>query len=164
MVEEVNTVAAPAKAVVSRTKQRVATAVTKKASLGVATDLAHVSARYTKDDGVEHAYFGRGYAQLTWWSNYARVGAQTGQKLELLFDPDKALDSQTSYDVLSYSLRTGKGFANGHKLGDYFYGGKTDYAGARAMVNGKDHAADIAKYAKSFETILLDPKVRAGVK
>ena len=117
-----------------------------------------VSKVYKNDDGTEHAYYGRGYAQLTWWSIYAMVGAQIGKKLNLLFDPDLALDPQTSYDILSFSTRTGKGFAHKHKLADYFYGANTDYVGARAMVNGHDHSGDIAKYAAKFEAILLKAK------
>ena len=28
---------------------------------------------YTNDPGDENAYYGRGYVQLTWWSNYAKA-------------------------------------------------------------------------------------------
>jgi hypothetical protein len=129
-----------------------------KPRLGVDPKLAQVSRIYEADDGEEHAYYGRGHAQLTWWSNYARVGAQTGRGLSLLFDPAKALDPRTSYEVLSFSLRTGKGFANNHKLSDYFNETRTDYVAARAMVNGRDHAEDIARYAQKFEAILLKIK------
>jgi hypothetical protein len=38
------------------------------------------------------------------------------------------------------------------------HGAVTDYVGMRAMVNGTDHAADIAAIARQFETILLDAK------
>lgn len=122
------------------------------------SDAGAVSKTYKDDNGDELAYYGRGYAQLTWWSNYASVGAQIGRGLDLLLDPDEALDPQTSYDVLSFSLRTGKGFANRHKLADFFYGAKTDYVNARAMVNGKSHAEEIAAYARKFEAILLKSK------
>ena len=60
--------------------------------------------------------------------------------------------------MLSFSLRTGKGFANGHKLADFFYGTRADYTNARVMVNGHDHAGDIARYAAKFEAILLKSK------
>jgi hypothetical protein len=52
-------------------------------------------------------------------------------------------------------MTTGEGFANGHKLSQYFNGSGTNYVGARRMVNGQDHAADIADIARKFEAILL---------
>ena len=58
---------------------------------GLGTNPAGAVAKvYTDDDGTEAAYYGRGYAQLTWWSNYAAVGAQIGLGLDLLTDPDLA--------------------------------------------------------------------------
>jgi predicted chitinase len=43
---------------------------------------------YDQDDGIEHAYYGRGYVQLTWWSNYAQAGIAIGLGLDLLLDPE----------------------------------------------------------------------------
>lgn len=54
---------------------------------------------------------------------------------------------------------TGFGFANGKKFPHYFFGMYTDYVGARAMVNGSDHATDIAAIAASFEKVLLKAKL-----
>lgn len=113
---------------------------------------------YKDDTGDEHAYFGRGYVQLTWWFNYATAGIHIGQGISLLTDPDQALVPDTAYQLMSYCLRTGYGFANNHKLGDYMYGATADYTGARHMVNGTDHAGDIAKYAKDFEGILMEAR------
>jgi predicted chitinase len=113
---------------------------------------------YTDDDGSEFAYFGRGYVQLTWWSNYAKAGTELGLGLQLLLNPDTVLQPATAYKVMAHGMLTGKGFANGKKLSTYFHGAKTDYVGARHMVNGHDHAADIARIAKHFETILLAAK------
>ena len=110
---------------------------------------------YADAAGDEHLYYGRGYTQLTWWCNYAANGAKINRGLDLLFNPDLALEPQISYDVLSDALRTGSGFANGHKLGDYIHGATTHYTAARAMINGSDHAGDIARYAEKFEAILF---------
>jgi hypothetical protein len=49
-------------------------------------------------------------------------------------------------------------FANGNKLGDFIAGKECDYEGARAMVNGSDHAENIAKIAKKMEAVLLKSK------
>lgn len=56
---------------------------------------------------------------------------------------------------MSQGMRTGQGFANGHKFANYFVGDQTRYVEARQMVNGSDHAGDIAALARKFETILL---------
>jgi Chitinase class I len=134
------------------------TALSKGPHLGVSTSLAAPVKAYTDDSGTENTYFGRGYVQLTWWTNYATAGINIGQGTSLLLNPDLALDPAIAYQLMSYCLRTGYGFANGHKLGDYIYGAIANYSGARAMVNGTDHAGDIAKYAKQFESILMESR------
>jgi len=60
---------------------------------------------------------------------------------------------------MAHGMLTGEGFANGRKVSAYFSGARTDYVKARAMVNGTDHAADIAAIARQFETILLAAKL-----
>jgi hypothetical protein len=47
-----------------------------------------VSSTYTSDQGDEQIYWGRGYVQLTWWSNYAKAGVDLGRGLSLLYKPD----------------------------------------------------------------------------
>ncbi len=46
----------------------------------------------------------------------------------------------------------------GHGAGrnDDFSGARRDYAGARHMVDGRDHAAEIAALAEKFEDLLYD--------
>lgn len=56
---------------------------------------------------------------------------------------------------MSHGMRTGKGFTNGHMFSQYFLGNVTNYVAARRMVNGTDHAVDIAAIAAKFETVLL---------
>lgn len=133
-------------------------ALSKHPHLGVATTLAAPVKTYTDDPGTEQTYFGRGYVQLTWWSNYATAGIHIDQGINLLRDPDLALDPAIAYRLMSYCLRTGYGFANRHKLGDFIYGTRADYTGARAMVNGTDHAGDIAKFAVQFVGILMEAR------
>ncbi|MEI7868859.1 MAG: hypothetical protein WCI11_13285 [Candidatus Methylumidiphilus sp.] len=131
--------------------------LSKGAKLG-AKDGGSESSVYTKDDGVEGYYFGRGYVQLTWWSNYAQASIALGKNFDLLLKPDLVLEPDIAYKLMSYGMCTGKLFANGHSFSDYF-GSLTDYKGARAMVNGIDHADDIAAIAKKFESILINSKV-----
>lgn len=121
--------------------------------------LANISPTYTKDDGTPNAYYGRGYQQLTWWFNYATAGVAINRGLDLLFDPALALDPQVSYNVFSHCVRTGASFANNHKISDFIYGDKTDYDGARAMINPDDKVKQIPEYAKKFEAILKKAKL-----
>jgi hypothetical protein len=110
---------------------------------------------YTDADGVEHQYFGRGLVQITWWNGYAESGAAFGYGLELLFNPEKVKEYDVAYDIMVKGMTTGGGYANGKKCSMYFTDGKTDYAAARAMINGSDKAAEIAALAVAFETLLL---------
>lgn len=100
-------------------------------------------------------YYGRGYVQLTWWNNYVKSGVELGLGLQLLLDPDRVLEPKLAYCLMAHGMRTGKGFAGGHKFADYFNGNKTDYVHARHMVNRMDHAVEIADVAEKFDTVLL---------
>lgn len=132
-------------------------AITKGAKLGAPATQKAVKA-YADDDGAELSYFGRGYVQLTWWSNYARSSAQLGMGLQLLLDPEKVLQPEIAYKLMAHGMLTGDGFANGRKFSRYFKGATTDYVKARGMVNGTDHAVEIAAIAGHFKSILLAAK------
>ena len=135
----------------------VVSALTKKAVMGTIDGGAAVKA-YDDDKGAEQAYYGRGYVQLTWWSNYATTGIAIGSGLQLLFDPELVKQPETAYKIMSHGMRTGDGFANGRTFAKYFTGVKTDYVGARVMVNGSDCAEEIAAVAETFEAILLQAR------
>ena len=133
-------------------------ALTKGAKMGT-TDGGAAAKKYDHDTGDENAYYGRGYVQLTWWSNYAKAGVALGRGLDLLRNPELVKEPATAYAVMAHGMRTGFGFANGHKFANYFSGKNRDYKHARRMVNGMSHAADIAKLAEAFEKILLESRV-----
>lgn len=138
----------------------IVTNLTKKAVMGTVDGGLAVKA-YDDDTGDELAYFGRGYVQLTWWSNYSKSSVAIGLGLELLLDPERVKEPEVAYALMSHGMRTGQGFANGHRLGKYFSGKLRNYVGARHMVNGHDHASDIANIAEKFEAILLKSKLTA---
>jgi hypothetical protein len=123
---------------------------------GKATD------KYAQATGDEHQYYGRGLVQLTWWNGYAATSAAMGRKLELLFNPEKMLEFDTSYEVMVVGMTTGIGYANGNKLSDYINDAATDYKSARAIINGTDRAADIAKIALAAEAMLMDARAVAA--
>ena len=135
--------------------------LTKGARLGARAG-ATPAATYDQDDGDENAYFGRGYVQLTWWSNYAKAGIAIGRGLDLLQNPDSLKTPQVAFDVMAHGMLPGQGFANGHSLAQYIEGARCDYAGARAIVNGLDHAREIAELAKKMERVLLNSKPAAS--
>jgi hypothetical protein len=133
-------------------------ALTKGAKMGTTDGGAPVKI-YDNDPGNENAYYGRGYVQLTWWSNYAKAGVALSRGLDLLLNPELVKEPETAYAVMSLGMRTGFGFANRHKFAHFFSGKNRDYKHARKMVNGMDHAADIAKLAEAFEKVLLDSRM-----
>ncbi len=113
---------------------------------------------YVQATGTELAYFGRGYCQLTWWDNYASTGAEIGLGLELLLHPERALEPAIAYEVMAHGMVYGLGFANGQRLSMFFCGAYTDYVGARRMVNGRNHAPEIAAIARIWEKCLMASK------
>lgn len=109
--------------------------------------------------GTELAYYGRGYCQLTWWDNYASTGAEIGLGLNLLFEPGKALEPAIAYELMAHCMVYGLGFANRQRLSMFFFGSYTNYLDARRMVNGTDHAGEIAGIARIFEKCLMESKL-----
>jgi putative chitinase len=96
-------------------------------------------------------YRGRGYVQLTGRANYARDGQLL--EIDLVNDPDKALDAEVAYQIAARGMHGG--WFTGVKLGRYLAAGtKPDYVNARRIINGLDHAQDIAAFASTFEDIL----------
>jgi hypothetical protein len=136
--------------------------LTRRAVMG-STDDQPATKTYEDDAGEENAYYGRGYVQLTWWSNYAKAGVAIGRGFDLLRNPELVLDPSTAYALMSHGMRTGEGFANRHKFLDFFGGRSRDYKHARKMVNGMDHADEIAKLAEAFEVVLLDSRMWVAV-
>lgn len=106
------------------------------------------STRYTP-------WYGRGYVQLTWEENYEKqenklkllsmddIPWEVHQNRELAMNPD------TSAIISIYGMIDGD--FTGKSLSDYVKPNNVDYHNARRIVNGTDHAADIATMAKKYE-------------
>src|SRR5690606_26856048 len=91
-------------------------------------------------------FFGRGYVQLTHEENYRKAGQKLG--VDLVGNPSKALDPDIAVEILVLGMRDG--WFTGKRLSDYITLSRSDYTGARRIVNGTDRADLIAGYAKTF--------------
>ena len=103
-----------------------------------------------RDPKTGHAYYGRGYVQLTWKYNYKKAGEKLG--CDFVGNPDEVMRP----DWAARILFTGciDGWFTGKGLNSYISPNKSDYRSARRTVNGMDKASQIANYAKKFERAL----------
>ncbi|MBS0524308.1 MAG: hypothetical protein JSS04_11815 [Proteobacteria bacterium] len=97
----------------------------------------------TRDGRV---FYGRGYVQLTWASNYARMAALTGA--DLAGHPELALDPAIAAVILFEGMKGG--LFTGVGLPAFFDDRRDDPVAARRIINGTDHAADIAAIHRAF--------------
>ncbi len=100
----------------------------------------------------KNVYYGRGYVQITWDYNYKKLGKAIGLKDRLYYHPDDALKEDISYKIMSVGMR--EGLFTGVRLAQFISGAACDYVGARKIINGNDHAKEIAKNAVIFEEFL----------
>jgi predicted chitinase len=107
------------------------------------------------DAATGEVYYGRGYVQITWKANYARLGARLG--VDLVANPDRALDPRIAADILMVGMA--EGLFTGRSLATFLGIDKTDWRGARRIVNGLDRADDIAEYARAFDAALANASV-----
>lgn len=103
--------------------------------------------RYLASKKYGPKYYGRGLAQLTWEFNYKKYQDVLGAPL--VENPDLALEPDTALFILIHGMLTGS--YTGRKISDYINEFKSDYEGARRVVNGTDKAKEIAKLAKKWE-------------
>jgi hypothetical protein len=106
---------------------------------------------YGKPDPVTgEIYYGRGFVQLTWKENYARMGKALG--LDLVDKPNLALKAEIASEIMILGME--KGLFTGKGLSDYFDGDTNDPVNARRIVNGTDKAKLIAGYhAKALAAV-----------
>lgn len=97
-------------------------------------------------------WYGRGFVQLTWERNYRKAGDAIG--VNLLADPDLALDPHNAALILVRGMRGG--WFTGKRLSDYFDLKRSNWIGARRIVNGLDKADDIRDLAIKYDAELLE--------
>jgi hypothetical protein len=93
-----------------------------------------------------YPYYGRGYVQLTWKSNYEFYGTLLG--LNLVAAPDLALQPQAALFILVHGFKTGA--FTGRRITDYIDAKHTDFVNARRCINGLDKANEIASLAEAY--------------
>ena len=120
-------------------------------------------------DGAK--YRGRGYAHLTWKSNYRKMsallnaqgfsytvgnktyGGPGNEPIDLVTHYEHASDNQElAARVMTLGMR--EGFFTGKKLDDYITKKKTHFTSARKIINGTDKAKTIAGYATTYSKAL----------
>ena len=110
-----------------------------------------LSEQWRADNLRYYPWYGRGYVQITWERNYRRAMAETG--VDLLRTPDDAMRPDVAAQALVVGCRDG--WFTGKKLDDYITLKRSDYVGARRVVNGTDKARAIAEIARDYEAQLL---------
>lgn len=91
-------------------------------------------------------YYGRGYVQLTLKSNYEKYSRKLG--IDLVSNPEKVLEPNIALFILVDGMLLGE--FTGKKLGTYVNGNKTDFLGARKVINGDDKRQEIANLANNW--------------
>lgn len=113
-------------------------------------ELPTVRTPYWRRDAEGKSWLGRGLVQLTHRRNYQALSALIGT--DLVADPTRAMDWPTALDILFVGMETGA--FTGAALGDAFDATRTDWVGARRIINGRDRAVDIAADARAYHAAL----------
>lgn len=105
------------------------------------------------------AYYGRGLVQLTWLRNYTLMGRLL--HVDLVAHPEKALEPEIAVEIMFEGMlraESSVGDFTGRSLEQYFTATKTDWVGARRIINGTDKASLIAGYGRAFHAALQAAK------
>lgn len=102
------------------------------------------------DPVTGQTYYGRGFVQLTWKDNYAKLGELLG--IDLVKHPELAMEPGPAAEIMCLGMADG--LFTGKSLGDYFDADSNDFINARRIVNGTDKASLIAGYhAKALAAV-----------
>ena len=92
-------------------------------------------------------YYGRGYVQLTWLTNYVFMKNRLG--VDFVNNPELALVPKHAADIMIIGMLEGS--FTGKSLQKYItYGLYFEFVNARRIINGTDKATLIARYAVRF--------------
>lgn len=108
------------------------------------------AAEWRKKNLRYYPWHGRGFCQLTWEPNYIRAEKETGEPVHQ--HPEKALEPGPATKIIVTGMR--EGWFTTKKLSDYITLKKSDFKGARRIINGTDKAQSIADIAVHYDTDL----------
>ena len=103
-----------------------------------------LSEKWRKKHLRYYPYYGRGFVQLTWESNYSKYKKIMGANLVKY--PDIAMRPNVALFILVHGFK--HGIFTGRKLDRYVNKNKTDFKNARRCINGTDKNKKIAKIAR----------------
>jgi putative chitinase len=108
-----------------------------------------------RDPVTGQAYYGRGFVQLTWKRNYEVMGRLL--HVDLANHPERALDPGIATQILFEGMLradSGVGDFTGLALEDCFNDKSENWDRARAIINGRDHYAEIGQIGRTFYAIV----------
>lgn len=124
--------------------------------------MVEISPPTTISGGIR--YRGRGYVQVSHDYNYKYWSKRLG--IDLVNNPERAAEPEIAARILILGMRDGTFTGvtregnliagGGYKLSDFIQGRKTDFRGARKIVNGNDRASEIARNAQRYLAILQE--------
>lgn len=94
-----------------------------------------------------YPWYGRGLVQITWSFNYEKAEKLLG--VPFTKDPNLVMVPEHSVKILVTGMKDG--WFTGKKLSDYITLSKSDFIGARKIINGTDKKDLIAAYAKTYD-------------
>lgn len=97
-----------------------------------------------------YPYVGMGYVQLTWLANYQKASKRLG--VDFVKNPRLLLKAEYAAPILVIGSRDG--WFTGKKLSDYITISRSDFTGARKIINGTDRAKAIADIAVGYDALL----------
>lgn len=98
------------------------------------------------DPETGQIYYGRGFVQLTWRENYQKM--QDVFNVPFVTDAAQALNREYAAGITFHGMQNGT--FTGVGLSRYFNATTDDPIDARRIINGTDHASDIAVIHHAF--------------
>lgn len=116
--------------------------------------------KYGKPDPVTgKTYFGRGFVQLTWKTNYARAGRALN--IDLVNRPDLAMQPGPAAEIIVRGMMDA--WFTRYRLADFINDQTQDFHHARRIVNGMDKAGEIAAIAGEFNKAIKTAEAAPGL-
>jgi len=105
-----------------------------------------------------YPHVGMGYVQITWEYNYLKASKKLG--VDFVSNPKLLLKPKYAVEILVIGSK--EGWFTGKKLSDYITLQKSNFVGARRIINGTNVAGVIAGLAREYDTLLLGAQYGVG--